>query len=380
MYSDDNSTKGFHKALYDFLATYVKSGPDAGSLLRLSQYTKEYKTAMADCGVPSSFLEPPLLDGNEQALVEDYFSLIVRKMDEWSANLMKTELAEFKAREQPPEIDADGYYGMQGAVILFQMLNQQVDLALDSNQGSILARVVEEANKVMRDIQSQWTKTLEFDFKKQIEKPEEVPGGLVEYVMALANDQIKSADYTEALNARLEPLVSNKYKGVIGDKLNDAMDGYLDVAKKCVQVLIDVVFNDLKPATKALLSPNWYTEDPMTQIVETLRDYMVEDYQAHLNPNLFELLVEDILDTFLITYLTAIRRATKLRMPMAIDKIRKDIDKAFDFFTLFKPKKELAGYFEVLEVVLTLIGASKMMVFLDVSSAPPPSFFPFLRY
>ncbi|KAK4049877.1 SNARE-binding exocyst subunit S6 [Microbotryomycetes sp. JL221] len=358
--------KGYHKAMYDFLQTWVKSGPDAGSLLHLSQFTKDYKTTMVkELDIPSEWLEPPLLDGKEQDLLNDYFTLIVKKMDEWTNNLMKTEVAEFVSREQPPEIDADGQYGMQGAVILFQMLNQQVDLALDSNQASVLSRVVEEANRVMRGVQSQWLKLLDSEFKKQVDKPDEVPGGLVEYVMALANDQIRSADFTEALNLRLEPLVSAKYKGIIADKLNDAMDGYLDVAKRCVQVLIDVVFNDLKPATKILFQQQWYTDEPMTQIVETLKDYMVEDYQTHLNPNLFELLVEDMIDTFLVTYLTSIRRASKIRIPQALDKMRKDIDKARGFFKLYKSDKDLETYFDVLETVLTLMSASKMMVFLD---------------
>ncbi|KAM0786314.1 hypothetical protein ACM66B_001791 [Microbotryomycetes sp. NB124-2] len=353
--------------MYDFLQTWVKSGPDAGSLLRLSQFTKEYKSTMVkELDIPAEWLEPPLLDGKEQDLLNDYFTLIVKKMDEWTSNLMKTEVQEFVSREQPPEIDVDGQYGMQGAVILFQMLNQQVDLALDSNQASVLARVVEEANRVMRGIQNQWLTLLNSEFKKQVDKPDEVPGGLVEYVMALANDQIKSADFTEALNLRLEPLVSTKYKGVIADKLNDAMDGYLDVAKRCVQVLIDVVFNDLKPATKILFQqPQWYNEDPMVQIVETLKDYMVEDYQTHLNPNLFELLVEDLIDTFLVTYLSSIRRASKIKIPQALDKMRRDVDKSKEFFKLYKSEKDLETYFDVLETVLTLMSSSKMMVFLD---------------
>ena len=325
-----------------------------------------------ELAIAEDLVQPPLLDGKEQDLIEDYLRLIVKKMEEWTANLMKTETGEFLKREEPPEIDADGYYGMQGAVIFFQMMNQQVDLALDSNQGLILARVVEEANSVMRKTQVDWIRLLEGEFKKQVDKPEEVSGGLVEYAIALANDQIKSADFTETLTLRLEPLVSNKYKGIITDKLNEAMDGYLDVAKKCVQILIDVIFNDLKPATKSLLTTGWYLTDPMTQIVETIKDYM-EDYRSHLNTNLFELLVEDIIDTFLITYLTAIRRCSKLKVPQAVDRIREDIKKAFDFFSIYKSRKELAGYFDVLDSVLTLISASKMMVFLDVRRFPPPN-------
>ncbi|GAA6053135.1 hypothetical protein JCM3770_002871 [Rhodotorula araucariae] len=362
--------KGYHKALYDFLATFVKSGPDAATLLRLSQFTKEYaKTMTKELGVDGDWLEPALLDGNEGALLDDYFALITNKMDEWTANLMKAESGDFLARAEPPETDPDGYYGMQGAVILFQMLNQQVDLALDSNQAAVLARVVDEANRVMRGVQRRWLALVDAEYRRRIAGDETLPAGLDEYVMALANDQIKSADFTEALSNRVEPLVSAKYKGAIVDKLNDAMDGFLDVAKRGVQVLIDVVFHDLRPATKVLLSPAWHTApqdgaDPMRQIVETLQDYM-DDYQVHLNPNLFDLLVEDILDTFLITYLVAVRRATKLRIPLAAERMRADIDLAFAFFLAYKPKQELVSYFDVLESVLTLLSASKMMVFLD---------------
>jgi len=47
------------------------------------------------------------------ALVDDYLKLIVKKLDEWSANSMETELNEFTLRAEPPELDADGQYGMQ---------------------------------------------------------------------------------------------------------------------------------------------------------------------------------------------------------------------------------------------------------------------------
>ena len=278
---------------------------------------------------PDWLEQPRLLDGREASLVDDYFALISQRMDEWTANLFKGESRDFVERADPPETDPDGYYGMQGAVILFQMLNQQVDLALDSNQAAVLARVVDEANRVMRGVQRRWIDLVDAEYRRRIAGDPALVPGLDEYVMALANDQIKSADFTEALSNRLEPLVSAKYKAAIVDKLSDAMDGFLDVAKRCVQVLIDVVFHDLKPATKALLSPAWHTLDgdaaPMRQVVETLQDYM-DDYRVHLNPNLFELLVEDLIDTFLITYLVAVRRATKLRIPQAVERMRTDID------------------------------------------------------
>ncbi|EEB97382.1 hypothetical protein MPER_03310, partial [Moniliophthora perniciosa FA553] len=239
--------------------------------------------------------------------------VIVKKLDEWSANLMKTELEEFSSRRDSPEIDADGLYVSQGgAAIMFQMVNQQIDLAMESGQGAILARVVGETQRVMRSMQEQWVKAVESEYKKYIEKPEESAPGLADYCITLANDQHKSAEYAEALLARLEPLVSEKYRVPINQHLNDAIDGYLDVAKKCTQTLIKVIFNDVKPATKNLFQAPWY-DGLMGQIVETMKDYVTNDYQVYLNPSLVEDLIEDLIDDFLLIYLNALANSPKLK-------------------------------------------------------------------
>jgi len=356
--------KEYHKGLYEILNRLMADEPEARVLLQLRGWVKEYKKSMNELNVPPELLEPPLLDGKEQTLIDDYLSLIVKKLEEWTGNLMKTELNQFTAREEPPEVDADGLFGTQGAVIMFQMINQQSDSAAESGQGAVLARVVEASGRVMRETQVQWIKTIEGEYKKLVEKPEEAKVGLVEYVIAVANDQIKSADYAEALAARLEPMVSEKYGAIISEQLNVAIDGYLDVAKKCTQTLIDLIFNDLKPATKQLFSQSWYNGSVMATIVATFRDYMT-DYQQYLNPSILELLIEDLLDTFLITYLTAMANASKLRMPAAIDQIKSDVSEAFKFFSTLKPPNELEAYFEVVEMVLALLESSKSMVFLS---------------
>ncbi|KIJ55612.1 hypothetical protein M422DRAFT_151883 [Sphaerobolus stellatus SS14] len=355
--------KEYHKAQYEILKRLVADEPEAKVLLQLRAWVKEYKKSMNELNVPPELLDPPLLDGKEQSLIDDYLGLLVKKLEEWTANLMKTELNQFWEREEPPEVDADGLYGMQGAVIMFQMINQQADSAAESNQGAVLAQVIEASGRVMRDTQVQWIKAIESEYKKQVERPEEVKTGLVEYVIAIANDQIKCADYAEALAARLESMVSEKYGSVISEQLNAAIDGYLDVAKKCTQTLIDLIFNDLKPATKQLFGPNWYDGQITGQIIETMRDYM-GDYQTYLNPSILELLVEDLLDTFLITYLTAMANANKLRIPAALDQIKEDVTKSFKFFSTWKQGSELEGYFEVVEMALGMLESSRSMVFL----------------
>lgn len=353
----------YHKTLNETIKKLLAAGPETSALLTLHAWLKEYKKNMKELEVPPELLQPPLLDGKEQTLIEDYLNLIVQKLDEWSANLMKTETETFTTRTDPLEVDGEGLYGTQGTVILFQMVNQQVDLAMESGQGAILARVVTDIDRVMRGIQDQWTKVIEAEFKKQMEKPEEAPPGLVEYCIALANDQIKSADYAEALSSRIEPLVSEKYRVTIIERLNDAIDGSLDVAKKCTQTLIDVIFNDLRPATKQLFQPAWY-DGILRQIIETMRDY-IADYQTFLSPSLFEVLIEDLLDAYLVTYLTALANCPKLRLPAAADRMKDDVSEAFRFFSAYKKSKDLEADFEVVEMILSLLEASKSMVFLS---------------
>ena len=353
----------YHKTLDETIGKIVADEPEASALLSLHAWLKEYKENMKELNIPLEYIQPPLLDGKEQSLIDDYLGVIVRKLDEWTENLMKTEIEAFTQRKERPELDADGLYGTQGAVILFQMINQQVDLAMESGQGAILARVITDVDRVMRGIQDQWTKIVDSEFKKQVEKPEEVPGGLVEYCIALANDQIKCADYAEALSARIEPMVSEKYRIVINERLNDAIDGHLDVAKKCTQTLINMIFNDLKPATKQLFQPPWY-DGIMAQVIDTMKDYTT-DYNTYLSPTLFELLTADLLDTFVVAYLTALANAPKLRLPAATDRIRADIDAAFKYFGAYKKTQELQGDFEVVEMILSMLEASKSLVFLS---------------
>ena len=358
--------KEYHKALNAMLKKIVASEPEASALLALNQTIKDYKKKMKELEISPELLNPPLLDGNEQDLVEDYLKLIIKKLEEWTENLIKTEVASFTQREEPPETNSDGLYGMQGAVILFQMVNQQVDLAMESGQGMILARTIEEVNRVMRGVQTRWLTLIGTEFKKFVEKPDEVPGGLVEYCIALANDQLKSADSTETLSARIEPLVSEKYRVPIHDHLNDAIDGFLDVAKKCQQTLIDIIFNDLKPALKQLFQPPWY-DGVTAQIIETVRDYM-SDYNSYLNQTLVELLVEDLIDTFLVSYLNALANAPKLKMPQALERMRSDIDDAYKLFGQYKKLEELEPRMQVLDMVLSILEASQSLVFLSYYS------------
>lgn len=358
----------YHKALDGVVKRIVDSNPGANTLLYLHKWLKQYKKDVRDpeLEIDPAWVTPALLDGKEQSLIDDYAGLIVRKLDEWTANYIKDDTRDFTQRDQQLDIDANGLYGMERTVIYWQMVNQQVDLALDSGQGAVLAKVVTEISRVLRETQDTWTKLVESEVKKQQDPKQaaDLAEGLVEFIIAVANDQVRCGEYCETLSTRIEDLVSDKYRVTIRDKLNEAIDGYVEVLNRCTQALISLIFNDLKPATKLLFTqPVWY-EGNIMQIIETMRDYM-NDYQQFLNPEIIETLVQDLLDTYIITYLTSLHRASKLRMPDAGERMKEDITESFRFFSTLKNPDELEASFEVLEMAHALLTASKGLVFLS---------------
>ena len=113
--------KAYHKALSDFIVTIVDGQPEAGTMLYLAQFCKEYyKNMTKELQIAPELIEPKLLDGREDELIDDYLLIVRKKMAEWTTNLMKTETRDFTNRETEPDTDADGQYLMQGAPIMFQ--------------------------------------------------------------------------------------------------------------------------------------------------------------------------------------------------------------------------------------------------------------------
>ncbi|CEG84380.1 hypothetical protein RMATCC62417_18192 [Rhizopus microsporus] len=183
---------------------------DAGTILRLLRFVRDYYATMSTrLGVTEELLEPQLLDGQEQSLVGEYLKLVRQKLVEWTSNLMSAESRDFVTRDTSPEMSPDGQFGLSGAVDLFQIINQQIDVAAEANQGKLLYLVVNECHKVMKDSQSFWKKLLASELQKQLEQPGD---GFIEYVMALANDQIKCSDFVNDILNRVPSIVDANYK------------------------------------------------------------------------------------------------------------------------------------------------------------------------
>ncbi|WFD18972.1 SNARE-binding exocyst subunit S6 [Malassezia caprae] len=358
-----------HRALGELLQTEVPlEEADAASLLELYHVAQEHEARLTrdGQGIDASWLEPSLLGGREQSIIDDYAGLLTRKMDDWTANLMYDEISAFVQREKAPDETAEGTYQLSTCVILFRMLNQQMDLAQQTGSDDLFVRMVDHACVVMHNCQSSWMQIVQQEFKKQTtaKRPEDVNGGLVEYLIALANDQLASADESERLLHRLEKQVGATNQGHVREVLDHALNGFLDISKHCVQLLVEMVLFDLRPAFKDLFTfPAWYIEGTTAIITETVRDY-AGDYAARLEPNLYDVLSDDLITRLLTAYLTNLYRSARLRMPKAAERFKVDISELENLVSHVRSAEEAASRMEVLHMIHAILSAPPSMVFL----------------
>lgn len=369
----------YHVELYKMLDEILAKEPSALILLKILQYVKVYYKHMdkvlgivRDDDEGELLLVPPLLDGREEKLYDDYLHLIVSKLHEWRENMAVSEKTNFIERQVPPDVNDDKRLGLQGEVIMFSIISQQVDVAAESGQGRILLGTIEECGAILRERQRSWEKAMREQVQLQLNEPANVeqlkekdpdyvpiPGGLVEYLMALANDQIRGADYAEALSTKTTAMVSIKYKNQIIAVWDSVCDGFISVAKACIAGLISIVFNDIKtPFENIFVDSTWYKGKPTRQITDTIQEY-IDDCQAHLLGVIYEVFLDDLLEETINRYLgSLLNKGVSLKGPKAIDRINTDIEELYKLFNKnHEDDKHVQSHFRVFEHFISALDA-----------------------
>lgn len=350
--------------MHGFLKDVIDSEDlDGQGLLTIIQWTGDYTQGMKALGIKAADLKPHVVDNREADLLREYTQLIVKKMEEWTMNIIQEEHKEFVERTEEPGNES-GKWHMHHVTPMFSMINQQISIALDSNKASVAAGVVDEVVRVLKYRQSQWATVIKEEVAKHIqavtrEQQEELPDGIVEYMMAIANDQIRSVNYVGGICDRVAPTVSKKYEDQIRAAFDDCLNGYIDLATQILAEIIEIIFNDLKPVTKQLFTPTWYEGSQMDTMIATIRSYIV-DLQPGLDEELFPACVLQLAEKTCVSYLAAVHnKGAKFRSAEAVEQIRADVRQCFEFYTEYMDRNETKGVLHVIEYFLRLISTNK---------------------
>jgi hypothetical protein len=204
----------YHRAIYHMINNMTETEIEPAHILVLIKWVRDYYDGMsARLDVGEDLLEPKLLDGREEEFMSSYVKLVRAKLTEWLKNILNSETVDFLERKNPPEMDTSGQYLLTGSVIAFQMFNQQLDVVASSSRGQLLNEIVNECCLVMEEFQQSWIKLIDMEYNKFFNKANDLNEGLVEYIMALANDCMRSTEFSDTISNRLETMSDDQYRG-----------------------------------------------------------------------------------------------------------------------------------------------------------------------
>jgi len=359
----------YHRHVKAVMDKIIADVSDTGAILMILRWVQEYYTDMSTrLGVSEESLEPQLLDGKEDKLINDYLSLNHQKSVEWVTNIMSSGMKRFGEREEPPEVNPNGNYNLSLSVILFQIINQQINLAKSSNRSELAFDVVMECKKTIQIFQNGWKETVNKEYQFYVNSPETSPKGLPEYLIALANDCLWCSEYTEEIIKEVQHIFNDEEMEKINKELGEVQKEFMNASKRCIYILIEIMMMDVKSTFSQLYSQAWYEESQMNVIVCTLLDYC-GDFQEYFQEYLFTKFITDLNERFVIAYLESFsNRGAKLKMPTFSEIIESDIRQAKDFFTNYRSAKRVTESFKPVRLFITMISSSPTVIFLDYYS------------
>ncbi|SMN19926.1 similar to Saccharomyces cerevisiae YIL068C SEC6 Essential 88kDa subunit of the exocyst complex, which mediates polarized targeting of secretory vesicles to active sites of exocytosis [Maudiozyma saulgeensis] len=340
----------YYEELHLLINELVESEPETIVILDILDFDKTFQdTTVSDFGLSKGDLKSIIGPEQKETLFKDYLNLIIAKMTEWIKNLEKAEFDVFLERSTPPHTDVDGLLFLDGTKTCFQMFTQQVEVAAGSNQAKILVGVIEQFCDLLIKRQNDWDNTISSEVNKLLrynmlydEDPQNVPadaecpGGLLEYLIAAANDQMRAADYTMAISNKYGALVSKVYTKEISKHMESALDGFADVVKSSLQGLLSIMFDDMKGPYSEIFSKTWYSGTQAKLICDTLSEYLT-DIRPQMSVVVFNIFIGNVIDEAFLRFVDAMNEghSFKTKKNKFLDAMKRDFEVFFSLFNKF---------------------------------------------
>lgn len=333
----------------------IEAEPETIIILDILDYDKNFqKVLKTEFGIAKEKIKSVIGEKEKDQLLSDYLNLILKKMQEWIANLEKTELTIFRERSAPPHTDSENWLFLDGTKTCFQMFNQQVEVAAGSGQAKILVGVVERFCSLLISRQESWVENIQDEVSKcikynhtyeenpdSITKENQFPAGLLEYLVAVANDQMKAADYAVAISQKYGSYVSKVHERTITAQIEKTLDGFAYVAKCATGGICQLIFDDLRIPYAEIFGKIWYSGNQATQISSTIQEYLNE-VREQMNPFVFYSLVETVTEETLLTYVKCLKHGNSIKNKGSkfLDCLRRDFEIFYKLFTNYLPQEE----------------------------------------
>ncbi|CAL1537794.1 unnamed protein product [Lymnaea stagnalis] len=289
-------TRMYHKALSLHLEEMINQELEGNEVVSLLQWVKAYDSPELmrhpEINIDIKELGPLLEHKIIISLQNKYLKNMKQNITDWSRNTLRSDLKDW-AENEPPDEDGDGFYNTQLPVIIFQMMEQNLQVANIIGQDlvkRVLELFAEELNRFANDYLSELR-----IYEERHVANRETPKFYVHYVIANANNCLAFGEYMKELRKRyikneFEEEQDDDTEQIRKDPFQQLTDKFQSLAKNCCDYILEELFIDLTKCLSDLMTRNWMSSaEGVNTINATWADYH-QDF-LHLKPSMYEILL-----------------------------------------------------------------------------------------
>ena len=287
-------------------------------------------------------LVPPLLtEVAVNKLTAMYLGNMRDNYNGWMTNTIKSEKEDWSS-DKDPEMDFDGFFHTSSPVIIYQMVDENLQVSATISQELVSKVMLLGIEQVTRF--GHMYRAAVQEYKASYFKERSSLSQFTRYMIAIINN----CDRFEVLSQEMK---SRWWKPGYQDQDGSGrfellLKTFQEIRVESVSYLLDEAFLDIEAYFSELFTAKWQTSNQaIDTICATLNDYF-EDYQF-LKPSNFELVITTAQDRVARKYITAMLQNNLLRRKIsftsneerrsAASKIKREAAQAKSFF------KDVAG-------------------------------------
>ncbi|XP_048590659.1 exocyst complex component 3 [Nematostella vectensis] len=303
----DKAVQMYHAALSLMLErTVCEQRLDSNECVSILAWIREYGgidlMMHPDLQVDVEFLPPLLSSPVHKDLVDTYINTTSTNIKEWMKKMIESDEKDWH-KNTLPEKDADGFFNTSLPVFLYQMVDQNMQVAGQTGE-DIKMQILDIGMEELQGFQREYRKSLR-QFKAKHFEDRSQPPRFIEYMIAIVNNCMMCINFTEQFRDRME---ADFGRAAFGEDRQQIFKGIIScfetIGEEGCRYLLDEVFLDLNPFFIQIMTPAWVTStNQVDTIIVTIEDYS-RDY-THMKPRFFDYLVDQALERSLIEYVRA---------------------------------------------------------------------------
>ncbi|XP_033230784.1 exocyst complex component 3 [Belonocnema kinseyi] len=334
--------KMYHTSLSQHLKDIITSGLEGNEYVSLlawimNTYTGPELMQHPELNIDTTEIGPLLSKEIVDDLQEKYLKNMYQNYDDWMKKTLDTEKVDWWSGILPESTTQDIYYHTAAPVIIFQMIDQNLQVTKTISPDLTSKALTLCIEQVTKYADMYFQAILEFKYK-HFEDRSRVPY-FTHHLITVVNNCLQFIELAQQMK---QLFWLPNASGDIAVKFETLLESYQRIRNEAAAILLEESFLDLELHFQDLLTPKWMSSPiPVETICVTLEDYF-QDYN-HLRPKNFDYVIREAQKLIAKRYISAMlmRKISLKNYDECLNctsKIIAEADKLKNFFGRIAPK------------------------------------------